>query len=95
MGGLAKIQFNDAKIDDLLITRDFKTVLHVVKSGDVMDSFSPESPVLKCIMSIGDAWEEDQITIDYFNSEFYGPIPLKNKDKLIKELIRLEKEHGE
>lgn len=57
---------------------DYYHIWKKVRSGDVMASLSPESPVMQCVRAITykekhgheDDWKPGQITIDYFKAKF-------------------------
>lgn len=76
MEELPQIKMNDTKVGEYLFTLDLRYIFKVVRSGDVMESFSPETPVLQTHFKIDQndpSFKVGQITIDYFNSEFFGP----------------------
>lgn len=84
------VKFSQGESGDLIISKDLKTIFEIVRSGDVYpQSMSPESNMMKVLFSGDPQWKENQLTIDYFNSDFLG---FFDKSKL-QDLIDLTNEH--
>lgn len=72
---------SQATINEIPMNHYFFDYYHIwkkVRSGDVMESLSPDSPVMQCVRAINykekhgheNDWMPGQITIDYFKAKF-------------------------